>query len=437
MADNIYQIDLLATAPGTTTINDTSGIDWLVFTNHTHFTNTIQLSYSTNLVISTSASGYYSDLVSLFPIAFVNHELRINGLIENARGSNGRDDISGNEQNNILYGDNAAGGAGDNDTLNGFSGNDTIYGGAGGDEIYAQGGNDVLRGDAGNDTIDGGTGNDNILGGAGADTMSGGWDARDTVSFAGSNAGVVIDISRTDATLGIGGHAEGDSINGFADVIGSNYADEMRAINALLLSEGFAENRFFGGAGHDYMYLGNGNDSGYGGTGDDRIVLSAGADKAYGGDGHDRLEGGNGNDTLVGDAGNDTLWGDGNDTLSTGNGADQLYGGLGADDFMFAKFDSIHTSAGRDVIRDFSRAQGDDIGLWSIDANPNLAGNQAFYWRGALDFTGGYGQLRVVNSGANTLVLGDYNGDKIADFSILVLGINNMIKTDFDLIIPV
>jgi serralysin len=437
MADNIYNIDLLATAVGTTTINDLSGIDWLVFTNHTHFTNSIQLSYSTNLMISTSASGYYSDLVSLFPITFENHRLVVNGLIENARGSNGKDNIGGNEQNNILYGDNASGGAGDNDTLNGFNGNDTIYGGAGNDEIYAQSGNDILRGDAGNDTIDGGTGNDNILGGAGADSMSGGGDARDTLSYAGSNAGVEVLIMRTGQSYGMYGHAEGDVISDFTDVIGSNFADQIRAQNGDPMLGGFGENRFYGGGGQDFMYLGDGNDSAYGGTDNDWIVLSAGADKAYGGDGADRITGGNGNDTLLGDAGNDTLWGDGNDTLSTGSGADHLYGGLGADDFMFAKFDSIHTTAGRDVIHDFSRAQGDDIGLWFIDANPNIAGNQAFYWRGSLGFTGGSGQLWVLNSGANTLVLGDYDGDKIADFSILVLGINNMIATDFDLIIPV
>jgi serralysin len=436
MTSNIYRIDLLAANIGTTTITDDgTGRDWLIFYGSSVSPSVINLQYST---IPASAAGSYTSLTPTLPSGYieVSHALIVNGLIENARGSDGMDAISGNASSNILYGDHLAGGIGGADTLNGFGGNDSMFGGADSDEIYGHSGNDNLHGDAGNDTIDGGSGNDTLIGGAGADSLFGGWNARDLLSYAGSNAGVEVEIVRSGTSLGIGGDAEGDILSGFADVMGSNYDDQIRAINGLGLFSGFAENRFYGGAGNDFLSMGDGNDSGYGGTDTDWLALSAGADLGYGGAGSDFLEGGNGNDTLYGGAGNDQIYGDGNDSLSTGSGADHLFGGLGADVFLFANGESPNTAVGRDVIHDFSRAEADHITLWPIDANPNLNDFQAFTWRGSLAFTGGYGQLRVMNSGANTLVLGDLDGDKIADFSILVLGINNMIKADFILSVP-
>lgn len=58
--------------------------------------------------------------------------------IENARGSNGTDIISGNGLNNIIYGD--AGG----DTIEGGGGNDLLIGGLGTDQLTGSGGNDVF-----------------------------------------------------------------------------------------------------------------------------------------------------------------------------------------------------------------------------------------------------------------------------------------------------
>lgn len=445
MANNIYQIDVLAKNAGPTVISDNDGgSDWLVFKGTSILPAAITLSWASNTLISTSASGYYANFVPVLPrgVTLVEHRLIVNGLIENARGTIGRDSIGGNEQNNILFGDNAAGGLGGSDTLNGFGGNDTIYGGAGDDEVYAHSGNDILRGNAGNDTIEGGTGNDEILGGSGADSMTGGWDRRDMISYAGSNAGVQVDITRSGHSVGAGGHAQGDIIVGFADITGSDFNDELSAVNGVGIFSGYAENRFYGGAGRDNLYLGDGNDTGYGGAGYDTIILSTGADRGYGGDGRDWLAGGNGNDTLSGGAGDDTLIGDGNDVLGNPanpvQGLDHLYGGLGADQFFYSDQPPLTTLDyplhPRDEIHDFHRAQGDKIALWALDANPTLDGNQGFVWRGALGFSGGHGQLRVVNSGANTVVLADLDGDKRADFSILVDGINNMIKSDFELI---
>lgn len=58
--------------------------------------------------------------------------------IENARGSNGADNISGNGLNNIIYGD-----AG-NDTIEGGGGDDLLIGGLGTDQLTGSGGNDIF-----------------------------------------------------------------------------------------------------------------------------------------------------------------------------------------------------------------------------------------------------------------------------------------------------
>jgi serralysin len=99
-------------------------------------------------------------------------------------------------------------------------------------------------------------------------------------------------------------------------------------------------------------------------------VGSAAANNLQGNQGANVLTGLEGNDTLVGNAGADRLnggvgddyltGGTGSDRLTGGAGWDRLWGGEGADDF-FASGDF-----GRDVIRDFSAAAGDD--LWLNDS---------------------------------------------------------------------
>jgi hypothetical protein len=46
-------------------------------------------------------------------------------------------------------------------------------------------------------------------------------------------------------------------------------------------------------------------------------------------------------------------------------------------------------------------------------------------------FTGHKGELHSVNSGANSIMSGDVDGDKQADFSILVENVNNLDAGDF------
>jgi large repetitive protein len=171
---------------------------------------------------------------------------------------------------------------------------------------------------------------------------------------------------------------------------------------------------------------------------------TAGIDTISGLGGNDILNGLAGNDTLNGGAGNDTLnGGAGNDILVGGTGIDILIGGLGADTFRFALGESVtgNISGGGDTISDFSRAQGDHIDISSLDANANVAGNQAFsslvFRTTAQGVTAAAGTI-VVQSGTNvayTTVYLHTNNDGIADLTFHLTGqqtaLNHLLLSDF------
>jgi hypothetical protein len=145
----------------------------------------------------------------------------------------------------------------------------------------------------------------------------------------------------------------------------------------------------------------------------------------------DNVSGRDGHDTILGLGGDDILAGDaGNDVLNGGAGADRLTGGLGKDQFVY-NLASESTASARDVITDFSRAQGDKISLSGIDANEAVSGNQAFTFIGSAAFSNVAGQLRYSTSGGVTLVSGDVNGDGVADFQIELTGTLAPIASDF------
>jgi Ca2+-binding RTX toxin-like protein len=132
-------------------------------------------------------------------------------------------------------------------------------------------------------------------------------------------------------------------------------------------------------AGNDFFFSGGGNDVVLGGLGDDAIRGDAGNDDLNGEGGADFLVGGSGNDKLSG--------GSGNDIIDGGSGVDNLTGGTGSDRFDFNSLIESGTGVGnRDIIADFVRGL-DRIDLSTIDANPGLAGNQAFTFIGTGGFT--------------------------------------------------
>ncbi|WP_375287681.1 calcium-binding protein [Sphingomonas sp.] len=237
---------------------------------------------------------------------------------------------------------------------------------------------------------------------------------------------------------------------------GSNQAERVFAYGG--------NDDIFGYGGNDLLYGGGGNDLLVGDNGNDKLYGEAGSDLLAGERGNDRVDGGKGfdyatyfyapkganvnlatgraqdgfggTDTLVsiegvygskfadtirGDGGTNELFGNqGNDTLIGGGGQDLLVGNKGADRFVFNDGDVGEKLANADLIGDFSRREGDEIDLSGLDANANQAGDQAFTFVGGAAFSGKAGELRFEGINGEGVLMGDVDGDGMADGFIRV-----------------
>ena len=180
--------------------------------------------------------------------------------------------------------------------IEGTDGADKLTGTADGESIAGLGGDDTIDG-GGDDSLSGGAGNDLLTGGPGADTLKGGSHTYnemgvggDTISYAGSPMGVVINLL---AGTAAGGDATGDTLGeDIENVIGSEHDDTITGTDSV--REG---NSLWGRGGDDTL---SGRD------GDDMLSGGAGDDTLDGGDENDTLEGGPGADVLTGGDGDDT-----------------------------------------------------------------------------------------------------------------------------------
>lgn len=355
------------TRPVTFTIYDSGGIDTLDLRTDT-----------TDQRVDLNPEGI-SDVYGLVGAVIIARGT----WIENFIAGSGNDLVIGNATANHLQG---------NDELNGGAGNDTLEGGAGADRLdggpgtnrvsyrgsdagvtvnlaietgqrgHAEGdviinvenitgsshpdiltGNDIanhLDGGPGNDTLQGSSGDDVLEGGAGADRLDGGA-GTDRLSYAGSAAGVMVDLLA--GTAG-GGHAEGDVVTGIENVTGSGHNDSIAGDNGA--------NHLDGGDGDDALYGGSSNDKLWGGNGNDRMTGGDGTDELWGEDGDDQLDGESGDDRLFGGMGNDGLGGQGGaDWLEGGDGEDDLSGGPGDDVLKGgAGDDMLRTDSGADLL---------------------------------------------------------------------------------------
>lgn len=360
------------------------------------------------------------------------------------------------------------------ETIYGSAYDDNIYGLGGDDVIYGRGGHDLLDGGDGDDQLFGGYGNDILLGGSGINDLWGGsgYDlfavrVRTTAAFSDDLVGDfqfdidwvdlrawgVSDFSQVLALLGTDSlgdatlnayYAGQDHILTFNEVapgelIASDFIfADPAAITATGTSAGDVmfgsrlNDSLNGGGGFDILLGGMGSDKLYGGAGNDDLVGGEGSDFLYGGGGSDLLQGNAGQDFLRGDAGRDFLeGGSGNDRLRGGIGTDDLEGGAGADRFIFddGEFGGLSSSTA-DYIADFSRSEGDRIDLALVDAKSGGA-DDAFTFIGTASFSGSAGQLRYYQSDGATFVAGDLNGDRVADFLIMVEGTLSLSAGDF------
>ncbi len=345
--------------------------------------------------------------------------------------------------------------------INGTAGSDTLDGASGDDRIFGLDGNDRLRGKAGADRLDGGNG-------------------IDVADYGASAAGVIVNLATGEAR---NGDAAGDVLVAIENIDGSGFAD--------ILSGNAAANRLAGGGGNDILDGGAGSDTLLGGAGDDvfyvdstgdlvtenlgegsdtvvasvawtlganlenltlagsiaingtgnalanTIVGNSAANLLDGGSGDDFLQGLGGNDSLLGQSGNDRLeGGDGADVITGGAGRDILLGGAGADRFDLDQTGDSAVGFG-DQILDFLVGI-DKIDLSTMDAKVGTRKNDAFQFIGEAAFSGAAGQLRYekVDLPGTTddymKILGDVNGDKVADFEIILIGNTDPLHaTDF------
>ncbi len=144
------------------------------------------------------------------------------------------------------------------------------------------------------------------------------------------------------------------------------------------------------------------------------------------------LAGLDGNDAIFGGGGRDALdGGDGADLLYGGLDSDMLTGGAGRDVFQFRDEDQGTAGPQTDTIADFSRADAEKIQLNLIDADTLTEGNQAFAFIGTTGFGGVAGQLRYAFAQDQTWIEADTDGDGIADFSIMLVGLLELEARDF------
>lgn len=285
-----------------------------------------------------------------------------------------------------------------------------VTGTAGNDQLRTFSDRDTrLEAGAGNDLLDStGVGHNTLVGGAGDDTY------RLTSLY---------DVVVEDANGG------NDHVMSSVNVTLSENIEKLTLSGTVgRVGVGNSQGNSIGGS--------TGGDTVAGMGGDDNIQSNDGDDKVLGGDGADTVYGGNGNDTIAGDAGADRLRGDnGNDSLSGGagndildgsTGQDVMAGGAGADQFIFNNIE-----AAGEVIFDFSRAEGDKVSLSALDSNTALTGNQAFAFIGTSAFSKVAGQLRYEVSGSDSYVMGDLNGDGLADFKMLMKNVTSFQSSDF------
>ena len=330
-----------------------------------------------------------------------------------------------------------AGGGGRSVTItDGTIENFTILTGTGADTITTGAGNDIIRTGQGASTVNAGQGANIITGGNGADTITvldGGniiraGNGANTVT-SGGGADVVFTGTGGD-TIVTGGGADRITLRGGADSVDAGAGQDRLIIDYSAMTTNVSGgitggNGLTGYVGHiaDLQvslidFQSSESFTITTGSGNDALTTGNGADILRGNDGADLFKSGGGQDQLFGGAGNDTLRG--------GQGADVLTGGAGADLFVFGTVAEAGIGAGRDHILNF-QTSADRIGLALIDANLNVAGNQAFDFIGSTGFSSVAGQLRF----ANGLVSGDVNGDGIADFQIEIGAQPGLTQGDF------
>jgi Ca2+-binding RTX toxin-like protein len=382
-------------------------------------------------------------------------------------GGTGSDSLVGGAGNDILTSDTGVLDTGvEVDTLIGGDGNDTYYVGANDIAVEFDGGGidtitttrtafsmgtgfENLRLEGVAAARGYGNGADNTMWANRGDTLFNAGAGIDTVSYEFESTGGItlwLALVTAQATGGSGS----DTLIGFENAIGSGYADSLRGTSLA--------NFLDGRAGNDTLRGGDGADTLAGGAGDDLLIGDSGSDTVdyslatkyvsvdladqynYRGEGSgfdtlisiENATGSKYNDWFSGTGDTNSLAGGaGNDNLDGRGGRDVLTGGTGADHFRISDASYSGPDAPtRDLVVDFSHAEGDLIDLSSMDANGDVEGSPVFVFIGTAAFSAdATGQVRY--DAVNGIVYGSMDADADAEFSIEIAGAPALVAGDF------
>ena len=319
-------------------------------------------------------------------------------------------------------------------------------------------GNNVLTGNDQGNTLQGFDGKDTLTGGDGIDALIGG-NGDDTFVLGADLDGVTDDQGNDTITSTITRHLFDFVAIENITLLGSDNVNAFGDAAANVLTGNSGNNVLEGGTGADTLIGGLGNDAYYlRDIGPDGRVVDFVTELAnQGTDGVQTSVTVNLNEArfaniengyvigavatnLGGNAANNVLVGnDAANSIYGLGGRDVMRGGLGADKFFYLfNADTGKTAATRDLIQDFTPGT-DKIDLSALDANGAAAGNGTFQFQvtqGAA-FTGVAGQLHFLwqdlaaTANDKTIIEGDFNGDKVADFQIELTVLKTLLGTDF------
>jgi len=321
------------------------------------------------------------------------------------------------------------------ENVTGSFNNDDLRGSSDANVLQGGSGDDYLEGQGGNDTLIGGLGTDTLFGGAGGDTLDGG-DGTDTVSYAGSSLGVYVRLFNNTV---FGGDANGDTISGFENAVGSSNNDDLigSAVNNVLTGgigadsiQGLGGNdTLIGGVGADTLNGGDGidtlsyvgsslavyvrlfNSTVFGGDANGDVISNV--ENATGSSNNDDLMGSQGDNALDGGSGADSIQGlGGNDTLIGGAGADTLNGGDGIDTISYAG-----SAAAVTIDLQLGTGSGGDAAgdvLLQVESVTGSGLNDVLTGAGGANvLTGGVGNDAIQGLGGDDSLIGGVGGDTL------------------------
>ena len=211
-------------------------------------------------------------------VSYSKSDRGVNIDLDNGDGSHTAS--GGHAQGDILANFENITGSAHDDNLEGDNNGNILKGLAGRDELVGLQGSDTLEGGAGADELDGGTSTVS----ADSDTDDGADTEPDTVSYAGSDAAVTVNLASISFS---GGHAEGDEDDGIQrdayDPDGTGPGDPVDVSSFENVT---------GSDHNDHLTGDHRNNDLTGSKGDDTLRGGAGVDELDGGPGADTLDGG-------------------------------------------------------------------------------------------------------------------------------------------------